>query len=105
MQQGQKLISKYDAFNSCWCLLQLALSTGQHFRAYDQDALEAGKILGLAANFHFRLSPSDTLIQFISFLLLYMCIPQLLAAIVWCGSIVVFQLSLHCDYQLLVHRI
>lgn len=33
-----------------------------------------------------------------------MCIPQLMAAIVWCCSVVVFQLSLHCDYKLLVHK-
>lgn len=57
------------------------VNTWKNFRACDQDALKEGKKLGLAASFHFRLSPSDTLIQLISFLLLHMCISQLMSAI------------------------
>lgn len=60
------------------------VNTWKHFRACDQDALEEEeKKLGLTASFHFRLSPSDTLIQLISFLLLQTCVPQLLAATVY----------------------
>lgn len=59
------------------------VNTWKHFRACDQDALEVGKHLGLAASFPFRLSPSDTLIQLISLLLLQTCVPQLMAALVY----------------------
>lgn len=59
------------------------VNTGKHFRACDQDALEAGKKLGVGASFHFGLSPSDTLVQLISVLLFHTCVPQLMAAVVF----------------------
>lgn len=55
----------------------------QHFRACDQDALEVGKKTRTSCKFSLQTVSKWYLGQLISFLLLQMCVPQLMAAIVY----------------------